>query len=386
MFFEEMIMGSDTRWTRLGSGINLRRGRRKRPAPRVAFDVLTLEQRQLLSQGSAMGPAHPFLTALLDRQVLTSHFIHEARAGHPTAIQVARVTGHRGGAFAPVPGIVRLLTTVTKAPNFYEFYTGPRTANLDVVGGGAVLTRRGLFLSGTMQGTINTAPANASEGAYYVWGINRGSPNAVTPFPNRPGIRFDDVVVVSIQPGTGVTGFVQDVTAANSTPTPLSPSDIHVFGRSLVVEISPSLLPTPPGGVPISQYSFNLWPRTSLQMVPNVVASFLPEDGMAPFVTRVGLGRGSVGGRGGFTAPGGGFGLGGAPVYTSPMGPPVFSLSPTFGGHPTLPVSTPSGGGQLVVPTVPITPGTGGGGSTGGGSTGGGGGGGYGGGGGGVHY
>src|SRR5437660_1297823 len=91
------------------------------------------------------------------------------------------ITHHAAVTVRPVE--VRILSagtsagTVRKAHNFYEFYVGPRRADLNVVSGSGQITRNGMLtLVGTMQGRIDTHPASSADDSYFVWGINRGSP------------------------------------------------------------------------------------------------------------------------------------------------------------------------------------------------------------------
>lgn len=178
---------------------------------------------------------------------------------------------------------------VRKSPHFYEFYVGPQRQDLNVVAAQVRLEPgRGLVFRGKMEGKINTAPATSADDSFYVFGVNRGSPQAVAPFFNRPGISFDSVVVVSITHDNGISASVRDLRSGVSTT--LSPDRIKIEGRELRVTVDPTLLPTPTGGKPLSQYTFNLWPRSSLanptptatQLHPSFVASFIPENGMAP--------------------------------------------------------------------------------------------------------
>jgi len=186
---------------------------------------------------------------------------------------------------------------VTKAPMFYEHFAGNSVSrirlDLDVVKASArVAPGQGLMLSGTMVGKINRNPADASQSAFYVFGINRGIPGKeVAPFDGRPGINFDTVVVVSITP-SGITGMINDL--ANGTQQTIDPRQIHVSGHEVRVTVNPTQLQTLQGNIPLSQDTFNLWPRDSLAMTPSAsshVASFIPENSMAPIRVPPGQGR-----------------------------------------------------------------------------------------------
>src|SRR5262249_48652048 len=115
-----------------------------------------------------------------------------------------------------------------------------------------------------------------------------GSSKAVTPFFQRPGISFDAVVVVSVTHDAGISASVTDLTTGTRTVLPAG--SVKIEGSEVRVTVDPSLLPTPAGGKPMSQWTFHLWPRSSLanpaptptQPHPSFVASFVPENAMAP--------------------------------------------------------------------------------------------------------
>jgi len=60
---------------------------------------------------------------------------------------------------------------------------------------------------------------------------------------------------------------------------------VKIAGRHVQVTVDPALLPVPTGGKPTSEWTFNLWPRSSATVVPpgtTNITSFIPENGMAP--------------------------------------------------------------------------------------------------------
>ena len=198
----------------------------------------------------------------------------------PTLVTVEDVTNTvdlRTIAFRSDGGLVQ------KAPQFYEHYVGPHLAELNVVAAGVRQTPNGtLILTGRMQGPIDASPTSAAGNAFYVFGFNRGAGTGdIAPFFNRPGIRFDAVVAVSVTP-TGVTATVNDF--VNKTRTALPAGSVRIQDRIIQVALDPSLLPPVPGGVPFNRYQFNLWPRSSLNNagMGQYVASFDPAFGMAP--------------------------------------------------------------------------------------------------------
>ena len=119
---------------------------------------------------------------------------------------------------------------VRKAPHFYEAYTGPKLAELNAVGATAKLMRNGNFVfTGTNQGKINQAPA------VYVWGIDRSGSLGPGPFTNRPNIRFDAVVVVTLDTSHHLSAKVVDL--ASGTPTDLPAGAARIRGKTVSVTV-----------------------------------------------------------------------------------------------------------------------------------------------------
>jgi hypothetical protein len=234
---------------------------------RTTLSVDSLEGRALLST-LAYRPVHSGQSAM----IAASNHVKDDHGHH----QQAAATG-----------------TARKVPAFYEFYTGPKNRDLNVVSATVQLVPgRSLNLSGIMQGRIVKHPTTAGQQSFYVFGIDRHSSSAVTPFFQRPGVTFDAVVVVSVQT-TGITASVTDLVTHVSTV--IDPSAIKISGRQVSVKIDPALLPTPASGVDLAHSSFNLWPRSSLSnsVQPNhgsFVASFVPENNVA----RIGVVRGPI--------------------------------------------------------------------------------------------
>jgi hypothetical protein len=157
---------------------------------------------------------------------------------------------------------------VSKAPHFYEFYTGPKLAELNAIKASAELSRNGKFtFTGTNQGLINKAPA------VYVWGNDRNGNLPPGPFTNRPNIKFDAVVIVTLGPTHHLTAKVVDLANGNSTDLPAGTARIK--GRTVSVTEPSSLLSST--GLPTSQYHFNYWPEDGGPPVSSSVASFAPE-------------------------------------------------------------------------------------------------------------
>ncbi len=173
---------------------------------------------------------------------------------------------------------------VSKAPSFYEFYTGPKRPGLNVVAASARIVGSNLILTGRMQGQIDTNPKSADLSSFFVFGINRGGAGQVAPFFNRPGVVFNTVVIASVQP-SGISGRVSRFDTGTSTDLPSSSVQVH--GRFVKVTVPLSELPVPANGASPDHWTFNLWPRNSLSNAPqpnhgSTVASFIPENAMAP--------------------------------------------------------------------------------------------------------
>ena len=133
----------------------------------------------------------------LDQRALLSAGMSHALMGHPAEVRREREFEHNG--------------TVVKTPTFYEDYTGPRLAELNVVAASGTLLRNGSFrFIGVNQGRINP-----NVTATYVFGIDRSGHLPTGPFPDRPDIRFDATVAIKIVPGKSPTVTVTDL--ANKT-------------------------------------------------------------------------------------------------------------------------------------------------------------------------
>jgi hypothetical protein len=155
----------------------------------------------------------------------------------------------------------------TKKPHFYELYTGPKWAELNGVRASGELSASGNFtFTGTVQGKINKGPA------VYVWGIDRNGNLASGPFPGRPNIKFDAVVIVSLDSSLAVTAKVVDL--AHGNVTALASTAVRIHGKTVSVSVAGSMLPST--GLNPSQYQFDFWPEDG-GAGPSAIASFVPE-------------------------------------------------------------------------------------------------------------
>jgi hypothetical protein len=161
-----------------------------------------------------------------------------------------------------------------KHPHFYEFYTGPKRDSLDVVAAGARLFPGGMIvLSGATHGEFVAGPP-----ATYVFGIDRNGHLPPGPFPGRPNIRFDALVVVTLKsPPAPPTATVMDLKTGKNKALPQNA--ITFKSRQLFVDLNARLLPS--RGLPVDQYRVNFWARKAAGK-PNLIASFVPEASMFP--------------------------------------------------------------------------------------------------------
>ncbi len=154
--------------------------------------------------------------------------------------------------------------------DFRGAYAGPRNGDLDVLSTQVTFTGAQFLFAGTMN-----APIGTTAGAFYVFGVDRGQGTARFG-PIAPNVLFNSVVV--IRPG-GIS-TVNDLIL--NTSTPLSNTNITIFGNSILAQVPLSLLPS--RGFAFEQYTFNLWPRFQVGTTPNSntdIADFAPDNGNA---------------------------------------------------------------------------------------------------------
>jgi hypothetical protein len=127
--------------------------------------------------------------------------------------------------------------------------------------------------NGSFTFTGNNAGAIKQGPAVYVWGIDRNGNLATGPFTGRPQIRFDAVVVVSLDSSLIATAKVIDLSSGATTVLPAGSVSVH--GRTIAVTVAGSLLPST--GLAPSHYRFNFWPEDGGPPASSSVASFAPE-------------------------------------------------------------------------------------------------------------
>jgi hypothetical protein len=212
-----------------------RGGRRVRPRHSISPALEGLDPRRLLDGG--VGSAGPAIVSRLED--LADH----GRDEGPTGV-------------------------VVKAPHFYENYVGPKLPQLNAVAAAGELLPDGSFLfAGVNQGKIDpTVPQT------YVWGVDRNGKLPTGPFPGRPDIRFDAVVVLTLKPGQPTTASVVDLTTFKTTVLPAG--TFLAEGRLVAVAVPAAALPTT--GLAPALYKFNYWPEDGGQGATHI-ASFAPE-------------------------------------------------------------------------------------------------------------
>jgi hypothetical protein len=158
--------------------------------------------------------------------------------------------------------------TVVKRPSFYEDYSGPRLAQFNAVGATGTLRGDGCFhFLGVNRGVIDPNLA-----ARYVFGVDRNGRLPVGPFPGRPDIRFDALVIVTIVPGESPAASVMDM--ANMTSKALPGHAVRLAGRGVAVTVPGRFLPST--GLAPERFRYNFWPEDG-RSGPANIASFAPE-------------------------------------------------------------------------------------------------------------
>lgn len=223
----------------------------KRTPVRASVTIESLEGRALLSHLAQPAPHHPTIQAE----------VQGPRAPHQN---------HPG----PILNEIGIGYAV-KVPRFYPFYTGAKRAELNAAGARAFLDSNGnLNLVGIIAGQINKTPKTAAQNEFYVWGIDRGHGKIPGPFPGRPNITFDSVVVVAVTQ-QGVSGTVRDLDTGRSLAIPTGSITLN---RDDVKVVLPAQLLLTAGGAPTSVPKVTFYPRSDL--TPGnfkSIASFAPE-------------------------------------------------------------------------------------------------------------
>lgn len=145
--------------------------------------------------------------------------------------------------------------TFDPANDFIASYAGPAGGDLDVISGQVALTSTRLIFTATLNANIGT-----TQGAFYVWGIDRGAGTPrfgvfTTPQGtyDASGVLFDSVVLFRPGGASAVTDLISGVS------TPITAADISVNGATINISVPLALLPS--RGFSVNGYTWNLWPR-----------------------------------------------------------------------------------------------------------------------------
>jgi hypothetical protein len=154
--------------------------------------------------------------------------------------------------------------------DFLAGYTGPRNAELDVVGAQFVFTGSSFRLVSRSAGPLST-----SSGAVFVWGIDRGRGTAGFAGIGITGVLFDAVVVVNPTAGTAVVNDLNRGVFNQVLPV----GSFVVTGDRLDVTVPTSFLPMLAGGfASMTQYTANLWPRSAATGGTAAISDFAPDN------------------------------------------------------------------------------------------------------------
>jgi hypothetical protein len=219
----------------------------------MAARLETLEGRELLSH---VGPIHH---AALHSVATVGSF--------PPSYKPGPIHNEFGPGFAvKVPRFYSLFGGAIAGPSAFQSNVAAATARADGNGN--------LVLTGAIVDPLAIPPATPNT--FWVWGINRGGATQPGPFPGRPKITFDALVIITQKTDGTLIGVVQDLKASTTTPFPVG-STLQVNQGTFKVILPLSLLP-PTANVSVNQYRVNFWASDS-PAVTNFrhVASFVPE-------------------------------------------------------------------------------------------------------------
>jgi hypothetical protein len=195
-----------------------------------------LEDRALMSALNLLSfltPAGPAAKPVLSPAVVSSELPRNV-SGRIAGLYELSLSNH-----PPYQSVVG--SRVLKAPMFNLAYTGPKFADLDVVGADATIdSRPDIEFTGQVLG-----PINVSETGLYSFLIDRGGASSPGPIKGQPGIRFDAVVQVST--GSGATTATVSLLNSQEQPistTSLPASSFQIVGDTVKVTVPLDLLPS----------------------------------------------------------------------------------------------------------------------------------------------
>jgi hypothetical protein len=160
-------------------------------------------------------------------------------------------------------GAAMAATVTDPVGDFIASYTGPPSADLDVVSFSANFDGVNFLLSSTM-----AAPISTNTG-FYVIGVDRGGSPAPFTSIGAPGVLFNAVIVLQ-QDATGAVNLIP----GGSTPLPAG--SVTISGSTISAIVPLDRLPST-GFQPL-QYGFNIWPRTSAVTGNAAISDFAPNN------------------------------------------------------------------------------------------------------------
>jgi hypothetical protein len=139
-------------------------------------------------------------------------------------------------------------------------------ADLDVVSAAVTFNSNDVFLTAQMAGAIGS-----TENGFYVWGVNTGTGTeffqTLTPALGK-GVAFDTFIILNPN-GTGSVNYFSGEPSEG-----LGAGSVTINGNTISAVIPRDLLEST--GFDISQYGFNIWPRTN-GFANTDIADFAPD-------------------------------------------------------------------------------------------------------------
>lgn len=173
------------------------------------------------------------------------------------------------------------LPVVDAQGDFLPGYVGPKDADLDVRFADVVVDPSAgtIKFSGIVAGEIDR-----TSNKVYVFGIDRGRGNVgrdlifqgqLGGLPKiGSGVRWDAAAVLT------ATGQALYFDALNPGVVAVAGAQVSVAGREITATLPLSLFPSQ--GFKLKDYTFNLWPRSELNLANTVVPDFAPDNDDAP--------------------------------------------------------------------------------------------------------
>ena len=141
---------------------------------------------------------------------------------------------------------------------FLPTYQGVQAADLDIISSQVFFDGSRFAFTATMNGAIGTTP-----GAFYVFGLDRGTGASNFGSINNPGVKFDGTVI--LRPGTGVTALGTSV-----------PDFFYSRGNTITAVVPLSFLPGT--GFNPDQFKWSLWTRSATPAGIPSIADFGPDN------------------------------------------------------------------------------------------------------------